>query len=448
MTSLFIFRRDLRLHDNTALNEALLNSSSVIPCFILDPRQTKSPYASKSALAFMKDSLQELDLELKTYKSHLHLFVGESEKVIEEILSKEKIKSIYFNLDYTPFSKKRDDSIQKLCEKHTVSLHTFDDAFLIPPGKLLKSDDTPYTVFTPFFKKASLVSIDKPAKIKKASFFKSKIDLAKSIDDLDQLIPYKTNHPIIKGGRENGLLLIERIKQLEDYNSERNFPAMGKTTYLSPHHKFGTVSIRETYQRVVSLFGKTHTLISELFWRDFFSHILFHFPYVLGKSFHKKYDALTWENDAQKFNAWKEGQTGFPIVDAGMRELNETGWMHNRVRMIVSSFLIKDLHIDWHKGEKYFAQQLLDYDPAVNNGSWQWAASTGCDAQPYFRIFNPWLQQKRFDVDCKYIKKWIPDLKAFTPKEIHNWEGSLLYPAPIIDHSKETAKTKSYYSSV
>ena len=223
---------------------------------------------------------------------------------------------------------------------------------------------------------------------------------------------------------------------MKNYEQERDFPAIKGTSGLSAHHKFGTLSVREVFQRVKENLGLSHSLIRELFWRDFFTHIGFYFPRVFSGCFYQEYDAIQWENNQKKFKAWCQAETGFPLVDAGMRELLSTGFMHNRVRMVVASFLTKDLHIDWRWGEKYFAQHLVDYDPAVNNGNWQWAASTGCDAQPYFRIFNPWRQQERFDSDCKYIKKWLPELKNIPAKKIHRRtevsESLCGYPAPIV----------------
>jgi deoxyribodipyrimidine photo-lyase len=239
-------------------------------------------------------------------------------------------------------------------------------------------------------------------------------------------------------------------KRLTNYPETRNLPAVNGTSHLSAHHKFGTLSIRETHAAIVDAFGSHHTLINELYWRDFFTHIGYHFPRVYGSAFNTKYNAVKWDRNKSYYEAWCKGMTGFPIVDAGMRELNATGYMHNRVRMITASFLTKDLHLDWRHGERYFARQLVDYDPAVNNGNWQWSASTGCDAQPYFRIFNPWLQQKRFDPDCVYIKHWVPELSHLQPAVIHKLATSpsirvVNYPKPIVDHSTESQKSKELF---
>jgi deoxyribodipyrimidine photo-lyase len=258
----------------------------------------------------------------------------------------------------------------------------------------------------------------------------------------------------ISGGRTEALHILEDLKRFKDYEKQRDIPAERGTTTLSAHHKFGTCSVRESYHAVARQLGKGHTLIRELYWRDFFTHIAYHFPHVFGHAFYEDYEALKWSKDQEMFKRWSEGTTGFPIVDAGMRELNATGFMHNRVRMITASLLVKDLHIDWRWGEQYFAQKLVDYDPCVNNGNWQWVASTGCDHQPYFRVFNPWLQQRRFDGDCRYIKRWVPELRDTDVKDIHDRSsgsrefGEKDYPDPIVEHETESQKAKEMFRAV
>ncbi|MCM2325813.1 MAG: DNA photolyase family protein, partial [Candidatus Woesearchaeota archaeon] len=256
---------------------------------------------------------------------------------------------------------------------------------------------------------------------------------------LDEVTYVKNPQLITHGGRKEGLKILSSLGRFAGYSEDRNYPSRELTTKLSPHNKFGTLSIRETYYEITRQLGEFSVLLNELYWRDFFTHIGYFFPHVFGHAFKNKYDNIKWKDDELKFKAWCEGKTGFPIVDAGMRELNSTGFMHNRVRMITASFLIKDLHIDWRKGEKYFATKLIDYDPCVNNGNWQWAASTGCDAQPYFRIFNPWLQQERYDYECRYIKRWLPELKDIGYKSIHNIKNEPVkgYVSPIIRHDIE-----------
>ena len=255
----------------------------------------------------------------------------------------------------------------------------------------------------------------------------------------------------IKGGRKEALKILKNLDKFRNYDKIRDFPALNQTTQISAHNKFGTISIREVHNQIKEVLGENHTIMREIYWREFFSHILFHFPHAQKTSFKQKFQKIPWSKSKESFEKWSKGKTGFPIVDAGMRQLNETGFMHNRVRMIVASFLTKDLHIDWRLGEKYFGEKLIDYDPAVNSGNWQWAASTGCDSVPYFRIFNPWRQQERFDLNCEYIKKWIPELEKIEPKIIHNlWNkfpDNLNYVKPMVTHKIEAEKTKMIFKS-
>lgn len=449
--ALHVFRRDLRLQDNTALISALQSAKQVMPCFIFDPRQIeKNDYKSDNCIQFMVNSLKELDERLKEKNSRLYYFYGIAEKVIQELLETYPIEALFINRDYTPFSLNRDKAIQQICQKKAVHFNCYSDALLHEPEQVSKNDQTPYTIFTPFFRKAQTLAVSAPKKNVYDNYYYLPIPIADrtSVNNLS----LKNNVNLwLKGGREEGRKLLRKIIDLKDYKNIRDFPSVNGTSHLSAHNKFGTLSIREVYATIVSGFGKHHGLIQELYWRDFFTHIGFHFPHVFGSAFHKQYNHISWSQNTKKFASWCNGETGFPIVDAGMRELNTTGYMHNRVRMIVASFLTKDLHIDWRQGEKYFAQKLVDYDPAVNNGNWQWAASTGCDAQPYFRIFNPWLQQQKFDHDCLYIKKWVPELVPLPAKVIHalgKGKANLMthYPPPIVDHAIQSQKAKLLYS--
>jgi deoxyribodipyrimidine photo-lyase len=451
--SLFIFRRDLRLEDNTALIKAAEQSETIIPCFIFDPRQVdnENSFKSNNCIQFMIESLIDLNDQLKKHNGHLYLFYGQAEQVVADLIKAETIDAIFCNRDYTPFSMKRDQAIKNECLKAEITFEQFGDALLNEPEMIKSASGTPYAIFTAFFKHSSKhFSVQEPQYVKKIFFYSKKIALDKTSAIFKTILPEPNENIYVHGGRANALKIIAELKNFTQYSKERDFPELEATTHLSAHNKFGTISIRELYWAIAKELGKSHTLIQQLYWRDFFTHVAFHSPFVFGHAFREKYDSLPWENDVTKFKAWREGKTGFPIVDAGMRELNETGYMHNRVRMIVGSFLVKDLHIDWLWGEKYFAQMLVDYDPAVNNGNWQWVASTGCDAQPYFRIFNPWLQQKKFDAQCEYIKKWVPELKHLTPKVIHSWFKNTSpklkdYPAPIVDHSKESTLAKKQY---
>lgn len=448
--SLHIFRRDLRLADNTALMDALRLSNQVIPCFIFDKRQIENnSYKSDHCIQFMTRSLQELDQELRKKRSKLYFFYGTAEDVVAEIVNELPIQAIFINRDYTPFSHKRDQNIGKICGKARIDFHCFGDALLHEPEEVFKANGQPYTIYTPFLNKSLQLPVKLPQTNSHNNYYNKKI--ACEIKKIPQKILQQQNpHLIVKGGRTEALSLLKKIKNLENYQIIRNIPALHGTTKLSAHLKFGTLSIRELYAAIKKHFGVKHTLIKEIYWRDFFTHIVFHYPRVLKESFQEKYKHMRWKNNKKLFRAWCEGKTGFPIVDAGMRELNTTGYMHNRVRMIAASFLTKDLHLDWRLGEKYFAQKLVDYDPAVNNGNWQWAASTGCDAQPYFRIFNPWLQQKKFDPECIYIKRWVPELMHLPPKEIHqlnhiHLSSTINYPLPIVDHALESVITKRMY---
>ncbi|MCE5293019.1 MAG: DNA photolyase family protein [Chlamydiales bacterium] len=451
--ALFIFRRDLRLEDNTGLIFALEHSQTVIPSFIFTPEQIDhNEYRSDHCLQFMIESLQDLQGELVSKNGKLYLFYDHPEKVIQELVQSQKIDAVVVNRDYTPFSRQRDKKIADACKKLNVAFHDFDDVLLHPPEYTLKSDGKPYSIFTPYYRNAMKFDVENPVRNRHHNYYSGSI--ATSHDDslYAKILPKPVLAP--SGGRSNALKILDTLKEYDTYETLRDFPAQSKTTHLSAHLKFTTCSVREVYWALADIFGRDCPLIRALFWRDFFTSIAFYFPHVFSGSFHEKYDKVQWVNNKDHFKKWCEGKTGFPIVDAGMREMNQTGFMHNRVRMIVASFLVKDLHIDWRWGEKYFAQKLIDYDPAVNNGNWQWAASTGCDAQPYFRIFNPWSQSAKFDLDCEYIKQWIPELAMFTPTAIHKWyeeknhRYSSNYPAPLVDHAIEAKLALEAYKSV
>ncbi|MFO7656063.1 MAG: deoxyribodipyrimidine photo-lyase [Bacteroidales bacterium] len=448
--SLHIFRRDLRLEDNNSLIRALKSSEKVITCFIFDDRQVKNnPYYSENAFRFMIESLTDLSQQLQKAGGRLYLFSGKPDEIVEKIITRHGIDAVYINHDYTPFSQKRDEGLRTLCLKKGVDFKVYADALINEPEHVLKDDNTPYKVFTPFFKKSRQLEVMQPQNRLLNNFYTKDIPYEISIGRLSEITPPADKNIFLKGGRAQALKLLKRLPELNSYNTERNIPSLPGTSFLSPHNKFGTVSIREVYHSIVNALGFSHTLVNEIYWRDFFSHIAFHFPHVFGHAFHQKYDNLEWDENQDKFTAWCEGRTGFPIVDAGMRQLNTTGWMHNRLRMVTAGFLVKDLHIDWRKGEMYFAQKLIDYDPAVNNGNWQWAASTGCDAQPYFRIFNPWIQQKSYDPECTYIKQWIPELAAFSNKTVQNWHKiqppEVKYPVPMVDHKTASAFAKASF---
>ena len=427
--SLVIFRRDLRLEDNTALISACRDSNQVIPCFIFDDAQINAhDYFSPRSFAFLCQSLAELDAELQQKGTRLYIFKGKPDQVVDELLTTLPIDAVYVNRDYTPFSRDRDEKIARVVEQHERAWLSFDDALLQPPESVHKDDGTPYTVYTPFMKRSRLLEVLQPQRNRFENYYSALIKQHQA-NLLAQFLKQFVYDLLIPGGRNAGKRLLKSVQSLTDYKEKRDFPALNKTSHLSAHNKFGTVSIREVYYFAAKHLGAGCTFINELYWRDFYTHIAVHFPHVFGQAFQEKYRGIRWSLSQRNFDRWCQGETGFPIVDAGMRQLNETGYMHNRVRMIVASFLVKDLHIDWRWGEKYFAQQLIDYDPAVNNGSWQWAASTGCDAQPYFRIFNPALQEKRFDPEGEYVKTWLGDERF----------------EPIVDHKEAAAEAKRMF---
>jgi deoxyribodipyrimidine photo-lyase len=443
-TSLFIFRRDLRLQDNTGLNHALHLSTQVIPCFIFDPQQiTPHPYQSQPALRFMLQSLQDLQQQFHQLDGELALYHAAPDTVIAQLSVHHKITAVFINRDYTPFSRQRDDNIAAICQRLGLALYVVPDVLLNEPEPCLKSDNTPYKVFTAFYNNAKQLPIAPPQALAKGLFLKVSTEITLAQFNL----PFSAT-ATIQGGRQPALAILANLAHCHDYAQSRDFPSQDTTSYLSAHLKFGTCSIREAYYSVLECLGSEHPLIRQFYWRDFFTHLAYHFPRVFGQAFLSHFAAMVWDNNQAAFQRWTSGTTGFPIVDAGMRQLNSTGFMHNRVRMIVASFLVKDLHIDWRWGERYFAQHLVDYDPCVNNGNWQWAASTGCDAQPYFRIFNPWLQQQKFDPAGAYLYRWLPEIKGIAIKALHQWYKKQVecdYPAPMVNHDEESRLAKQRF---
>lgn len=445
--SLFVFRRDLNIN-NTALTEALRASETVIPAFIFDPRQIKNnPYKSNASIQFMMESLLDLEKQLHAKNGKLFYFTGHAENTILRIIQQKKIDAVFLNYDYTPFSRRRDQLISDICKKNNVAIRGFHDALLHIPQSTLKKDGNPYKVFTRFYEAAKKLHVGKPFTNRSENYYQGIIPFA--INNMQNILNMPNNSKIaVKGGTNQGRKLIKKISK-KNYTKYHDFPAKDATTHLSAHLKFNTVPIREIYYSIKNL-RNSKELLRQLYWRDFFTLIGYYFPHVLGHAFDPKLNFIPWYNDKTWFSRWCYGETGFPIVDAGMRQLNTTHFMHNRARLITASFLTKDLLIDWRWGEKYFAQKLVDYDPLVNNGNWQWVAGTGCDAQPYFRVFNPWLQQIKFDPDCEYIKTYIPELKHVPNKAIHNWDDPKYhhlstYPAPIVNHAVQAKKARKIY---
>lgn len=434
-TSVFIFTRDLRVDDNVGLIEACKNSDLVIPCFIMNPKIIKR---KSYRLQFLLDCIEDLKREFVKKKSTLHVLHGSYARVLQKIAKLQKIDAVFANQDFTPFAKNRQEQITQFCITNNISFHQYVDHLMYDPNVIKTQQGKPYTIFSQFFRTAIQIPVGKPQQNNFTNFHTRLLD--DHIITSDQISQ-------IKGGRKNALQILKNIKDFSDYETKRNYPEY-QTTMLSAHNRFGTISIRELYHTISGKLGIHHTLMNEIHWREFFSHVLYHFPQVSKRAFRQNYSTIPWKYNKTHIDAWKIGRTGFPIVDAGMRELNNTGFMHSRIRMVVASFLNKDLHIDWKIGERYFAEKLIDYDLAVNNGNWQWAASTGCDAQPWFRIFNPWRQQKKFDPECKYIKKWIPELEKLSADQIHRLEiesFDIGYPRPIVDHSEESRIAKQIF---
>ena len=446
--SIFLFRRDLRVEDNTGLINASKLSSKVFPCIILDEKiiSKSNRKFSNFRMQFFEDCVKDLGEQLKQNKSKLYIFSGNYEEILLKIIRRLEIDAIFLNKDYSPFGIKKEEQIKLISENEKINFALTQDLLLQDPEIIKTQKGEPYKVFSAFFRKAKELPIRNPEKYQFKNLANQKIDFvstARNFPETDR------NKSIPIGGRQSCLRLLKNLKNLKNYDEGRNFPAKNNTSLLSPHNKFGTCSIREIFYESKKQLGSTHTIISELHWRDFFTYLMYHFPESYSTEFIKNFQKIPWKKDQKIFSKWAKGETGFPIVDAGMRELNQTGFMHNRVRMIVASFLTKDLHIDWRWGEMYFATKLIDYDPCVNTGNWQWSASTGCDAQPWFRIFNPWIQQKKFDPDCKYIKKWIPELIDMPAKNIHElWKkfpAKLKYPKPIVEHSVESKIAKNIF---
>ncbi len=461
----FIFRRDLRLEDNTALHEALSYHPHTFCFFILDPVQcspAQNSFFSHRACAFMLGALEDLAMRIQSYGGQLTIMHGNTEDIVSHIVLALMPTDLYVNADYTPFSRERDQTIATLCSKHGVQFHVLHDALLIgDPVQVLTKKKTPYSVFTPFYKAArnisyretnvnrsqiaTMVALPSDAKTSLARWILPVAELFRLLPGYLQLVS-----PVYKGTHANAQEILKNTLRVgQDYQGTHDIPSIA-TTHLSPYLKFGLLSVRTVCTTIAAKYGMAHPLIRQLYWRDFFTYVAFHSPHVFGHAYHQEFDALEWDNNQEYFDRWCSGTTGFPLVDAGMRELAATGHLHNRVRMVVASFLCKDLHIDWRYGERYFAQKLVDYDPAVNNGNWQWVASTGCDAQPYFRIFNPWLQQRRFDPEGIYIRKWIPELASVSNRDLHNWHTAyakypLVYHKPICWHEQERSKTMIYY---
>ena len=425
--NIFWFRRDLRLQDNAGLYHALNSGRPVLPIFIFDSEiLEKLENKDDRRVQFIHTALQHMQEQLLPLSSTLRVLVGKPVDVFKKLLGDYEIESVFINDDYEPYAITRDKAISELLVKQGIEFLSFKDHVVFEKSEITKDDGKPYTVFTPYSRKWRAALTDKalePYATGKyfGNFAKHEPSLLPTMADIgfNEI-----------GGPFPGMELEESL--ISHYGDTRNFPGVNGTSRLGVHFRFGTLSIRSAAAKALQL---SPVYLSELIWRDFYQMILWQYPQVgEGKAFKPAYDKIEWRKDEGEFKKWCDGQTGYPIVDAGMRELNTTGFMHNRVRMIVASFLCKHLLLDWRLGEAYFAEKLLDFDLASNNGGWQWAAGSGCDAAPYFRIFNPYLQTKKFDPDLVYIKKWVPEFQEFE------------YPKPIVNHEMARNRCLAVYA--
>jgi deoxyribodipyrimidine photo-lyase len=408
--TIFWFRRDLRLLDNTGLNLALLKSKDVQPIFIFDKEIIDELPNDDPRVNFIYHELQKINKELISYNSSLKVYHGKPLDVFKQLSKENSELKVYANRDYEPYAIARDKEINKFLLEIGSELISSKDQVIFEKNEVVKNDGLPYTVFTPFKNKWL-------AKFKEEGFH---LELKLNYENFN-----KSNHEFpsieeLSFKKSSIKVPAFSLDRVHNYEETRNFPSLDSTSKIGPHLRFGTVSVREIVSKVKDL---NDTYLSELIWREFFMQILWHFPKVVHENFRPKYNFIKWRNNEEEFEKWCKGQTGYPLVDAGMRELNQTGFMHNRVRMVTAGFLCKHLLIDWRWGEAYFAKKLLDYELSSNNGNWQWSAGTGCDAAPYFRVFNPSEQIKKFDKQNTYINKWVEDLNEFS------------YPNPVVEHA-------------
>lgn len=437
--NIVLFTRDLRLVDNALVQTDAEN----IACFILDS-QLLLTHHNQFAMHFLRDSLEDLASQLRSHHSCLHIEAGQLAATFTKFVKRFKPDTVSMSRDFTPYGLQREAMITRLCTQHKITPRFVEQHTLLPLSSVAKADGTPYRVFTPFYHAASEQAIPHPAQLNHATWIKSDERLHSL-----ELLGVLDRSNIQPGGRAAALKILAKPTRYQDYAKERDYPALNATTHLSAHLHWGTVSAREVYWRLADQLGVGHALIRQLFWREFYYTIAYHFPHVWQHNFDKRFDRLHWEHDLEGLKAWQVGQTGFPIVDAAMRCMNATGAMHNRNRMITASFLVKDLGINWREGESYFASKLIDYDKTLNNGNWQWVAGTGVDAAPYFRVFNPWLQQIKFDPEAAFIRQWLRELEGLPTQDIHDAQAERPdYPRPILDHTLAAQTTIARYKRV
>ncbi|WP_088341007.1 cryptochrome/photolyase family protein [Robiginitalea sediminis] len=426
---IFWFRRDLRLEDNHGLHQALAQCEKVLPIFIFDPNILDELPRDDARVTFIRKRLGQMNhtLHSKGYGT-IRIYYGSPKEVFQQIIAEFPVAGVYANTDYEPYARERDAEIEKLLQGEQIQLQTFKDQVIFEKNEVVKDDGDPYVVYTPFMKKWKSRFQDEHPPLN-----------YDSETGWDKILPGGEDQQLSleeMGFRESGIQVPEfdmGRKLVDQYEDTRNYPAKDGTSHLGPHLRFGSVSVRQAVRQALK--SENETFLEELIWREFFMQILWHFPRTVHEAFKKPYDRITWRNDEAEFEKWKQGRTGYLLVDAGMRELNQTGYMHNRVRMLVASFLCKHLLIDWRWGEAYFAEKLLDYEMASNVGNWQWAAGSGVDAAPYFRIFNPMTQVDKFDKEKTYIRHWVPE-----------WDTAQ-YPEPMVDHKMARERCLTTYKA-
>lgn len=443
--SIFIFRRDFRLDDNIGLLECLKKSELTIPIFIFTPEQLDyNKYKSDNCAQFMVESLVDLSKQLTLKNSRLIYLYDSPDIALYKFIKDTPVDAIFMNRDYTPYSVQRDKKIENLCEKYNIAFESYEDILLNPINTIKTGTGKTYTKFTPFYNKSVENKVNVPIKNMHTNYIKKNVKFRTEFTgNINKFYVYN-NKIAYRGGRQNGLGIMKNIKNYKNYNTTRNYLST-KTTGLSAYNKFGCLSIREVYYMFVKNLGKDNDLIKQIYWRDFYYNVSYEHHEEMEKHISFKNTHIDWR-DIKLLPKWEQGITGFPIVDAAMREMNVTGFMHNRGRLIVSSFLIKILRINWKYGELYFAKKLIDYDRCQNFGNWLWAFGQ-LDSGGYVRIFNPWRQSEKYDKDCEYIKKWIPEIDTVDSRDIHKWNTSykqypnIKYPKPIIDYDKERDKS-------
>lgn len=449
---LFIFRRDFRVIDNIGLNLANTLCKHIYPIFIFTPEQVtgSNKFKSDNAVQFMIESLEDLASQIAKMGGKLLCFYGHNNTIVSHLIKELDINVVCFNADYTPYAIQRELEIIKICDKMRVAIEYGHDYYLHIPGSIVNGQGETYQKFTPYYNTASKQKVDSPASLRKIQFSSTSKHLPNSITldtALNKFVGNKNSNILVRGGTNEAIKQMRiAAKNIRNYSKTRDILSK-PTSQLSAYIKFGCISIRHVYKT----FRSNHDFIRQLYWRDFYINILYSFPQVLGHALKPKYDKIKWHHNDRWFQAWCKGETGFPIVDAGMRQLNTTGYMVNRARLITMSFLIKTMLIDYQLGEKYFATKLTDYDPASNNGNTQWVMGGGADSQQYMRIFNPFTQAKEHDDKCEYIKTWIPELRDVDNKIILNWETEwenhkeIKYPKPILDYSEQRKRALAMY---